>query len=494
MRSTLEFMKKQGDLITVKKEVNPIYEIAGIQKALEGGPALLFENIKGYPGVRNTGNVFSRREAVGRMFGEKDFRKLKFKWAEALSKPIAPRLVKDAPCQEVVITKDIDILSTMPVLKHTERDAGRVLGGGNFFVHGQYFKGGSHISFNRTFFRDKDWATVMAGPPTHLGVVLFAEHRKERVPITINIGTPPAVNLVAGGGNMHAVMPTGTDEVGIAGAIQGSPVEIIKAKTVDAYAIAESEWVIEGYFDPEVVWETEEAERLGKMGEAPFFPEWTGYLGRAFRFRKFRATAITHRKDRPIFFTPLARGYEGDFLITMLREACFYEVAERCMPGLVTDVNILRGLTINGGVVFKVKKRRAWDEGYQRNVLAAAMGASPGLRLAIAVDEDVDIYNADDVLWAVTTRVNPNTDILRGPYGGRGMLMMPMERMGGLGGGFEGGLAIDATVPFNERPQFERAKYPVDRIDLSKWFSKEDLAKACAMQDEYARVLARNGW
>lgn len=494
MRETLDFLKKEGELFIIKGEVDPIYEIAGIQKALEGGPTLLFENIKGYPGVRNMGNVFARKETISRMFGLEEPKKLKFKFLEAMKNPLPPEIVDKASCQEVVISKDIDVLATLPVIKHTEVDAGRIMGGGNLLVDGRYFRGGTHISFNRVHFRGKDWATVMAGPPTHLGVVLWVDHRTEKVPLTINIGTPPAVNLVAGGGNIHAIVPHGADELGIAGGLQGFPVELIKAKTVDAYAIAQSEWVIEGYFDTEVAWETEEAEKLGKGGEAPFFPEWTGYMGRAFRFRKFQVTAITHRKDRPIFFTPLAHGYEGDFLITAMREACFYEIAERCMPGLCIDVNILRGMTINGGVVFQVKKRRAWDEGYQRNILAAAMGASPGLRLAVVVDEDVDIYNADDVLWAITTRVNPNTDILRGPFGGRGMLMQPMERMGAAGGGFEGGMGMDATVPFDARPQFERAKYPVHRVDVSKWLSKEELVKARSLQDEYARVLAGKGW
>ncbi len=73
-----------------------------------------------------------------------------------------------------------------------------------------------------------------------------------------------------------AVWPTGEDEIGAAGALQGSPVEIVRAKTVDAYAIANAEWVIEGYIMPsERVWETEEAKRLGRQGETMLHPEWT---------------------------------------------------------------------------------------------------------------------------------------------------------------------------------------------------------------------------
>lgn len=493
MRAALDFLEKEGEALRVTKEVDPILEIAGILKALEGGPAVMFDRIKGYPGVRNAGNIYASMDRIAKLF-DADRKKLKFKFLEAMRCPIPARSVTEAPCQEVVLDKNVDIPATLPVIKHTTGDAGHIIGGGVQVVDGRFFRGGTHLSFNRIFFRHKDWATIMAGPPTHLGVCLFVEHRREKVPVTINIGTPPAVSLIAGGGNIHMIIPTGSDELGMAGALQGSPIEIVKAKTVDAYAIAQSEWVIEGYFDPQVEWETDEAEKMGEVGKAPFFPEWTGYMGRAFRFRKFQATAITHRRDGPIFFTPLAHSYEGENLIIPFREACFYEVADRVMPGLVTDVNILHGLTVNGGVVFQLHKRRDWDEGYQRNILSAALGASPGLRLAIAVDDDVDIYNADDVLWALVTRVNPNADILTGPRGGRGMLMQPMERQGEALGGFEGGLGIDATVPFEARPQFERAKYPVDKVDLKNYFTPEDLARALHQQDEYARVLARWGW
>lgn len=360
---------------------------------------------------------------------------------------------------------------------------------------GKYFRGGSHISFNRVHFRGHDWGTIMAGPPTHLGVVAYIDHYSEKVPLTINIGTPPAVMLAAGGGYIHSTLPQGSDELGIAGGLQGYPVEVVKAKTVDAYAIAQSEWVIEGYFDTKSAWETDEAEKLGKGGEAPFFPEWTGYLGRAYRMRKFQVTAITHRRERPIFYSPLAHSFEGEFLITLLKDAFFFELAERIIPGLVKDVNTLHGMTINAGIVYQVMKRRPWDEGYQKNILSAALAAGPGMRLIVAVDEDVDIYNADDVLWAITTRANPMTGIFFGPRGGRGSLMQPMERTSGAGGGgFEGGIAIDATVPMDVKWNFERAHYPVDKVDLNKWFSEAQLARVRASQNEYAKLVSRTGW
>ncbi len=493
-RSALEFLKAEGEVLSIKGEVDPIYEIAGIQKALEGGPALVFENIKGYPGIRDLGNLFATRERAAKMLGIDDFKKVKFRCLEALKKPIPPRTVEQAPCQEVVVTENIDVFSLLPVLKHTPRDAGRIIGGGNTLITGRYFRGGSHISFNRIMFRGKDWGALDAGPPTHLGVAAYVDHRRERIPLTMNICTPPALMMVAGGGNVHPIIPQGSDELGIVGGLQGFPVDLVKGKTVDAYSIAQSEWVLEGYLEPESAWETEEAEKISRGGEAAFFPEWPGYLGRAYRFRRFQITAVTHRRDRPMFFSPLAHSFEGDFLITLFKDACMFEVAERIIPGLVVDVNTLHGFSINGGIVYQVHKRRPWDEGYQRNILIAALSAMPGMRMVVVVDEDVDIYNADDVLWAITTRCNPVDGILSGARGGRGTLMQPLERTSSVGGGgYEGGIGIDATVPMDKKWHFERAHYPSDQVDLKKWLSGQQIARIQASQSEYARLMARIG-
>jgi 4-hydroxy-3-polyprenylbenzoate decarboxylase len=165
------------------------------------------------------------------------------------------------------------------------------------------------------------------------------------------------------------------------------------------------------------------------------------------------------------------------------REACFYELADRLVPGLVTDVNIPFALRLSGGVIYQVTKRRPRDEGYQRNILMHALTAQPGIPLVIAVDEDVDIYSMDDVMWAIMGRTEPATDYLRGAPGSRGGA-----------GGFGGGLAIDATVPFLEKGRFERAQFAVDKADLKKWFSEAEVSAIRAQQSEYAKCLAQRGW
>ena len=195
MRGTIEFLKEQNELLVVSNKVNPVYEIAGIQKALDGGPALLFENIEGYAGARNIGNLFGTRDRFAKIFDIENSKNIKFKCLEAIKKPIPPKVVEDAPCQEVVITDNIDVMGTLPIIKHSERDGGRLLGGGIILLTGKYFEGGNHLSFNRMSFRGKDWGSINFAIGTHLEGAGYL-HRGAKIPLTINISTPPAVNIL----------------------------------------------------------------------------------------------------------------------------------------------------------------------------------------------------------------------------------------------------------------------------------------------------------
>lgn len=494
-RSSLTYLESKGHVFRVKEEVDPIYEIAGIQKALDKGPILYFENIKGYPNFVNIGNLFSRREPLVDLYGLDDHKNLKFKFVNAIRNPLPPKKVTEAPSQEVVITEDIDVKALLPIIKHTKLDAGRILGCGIQVLTDIYVQGDSSLSFNRIHFRGKDWASISTAQITHLGMMAFKTHRDKRIPITVNINPSPAVQMVAGTWNVRSIVPHGSDELGIAGAFQDAPVELVKAKTVDAYSIANAEIVLEGYLEPfsENVWESEQAEKIAKQAQTRFFPEWVGYMGRSWRVRKLQVTALTMRRDRPIFYTPLAAGleYAG---FDLLREATFFELAERIAPNICVDVYIPDYFKWGSGVIFQIRKERAQDEGFQRNILMSALADAPGMRMAIAVDEDVDIYNTEDVLWALESRVDPDKDILKLPRGSRGIAAQPSEvRERGVGG-WEGGVAFDATKPFNIISKFERPRYPVDKVDLKKWFTEDQLKTIRSMQTEYAKTLAKKGW
>lgn len=491
LRGTIQFLKERKALFTIKEEVDPIYEVAGIVKELDGGPAVLFEKIKGYPNARNVANIFSRKEDIAAILDVPSPEDIMKRCHRAIKHPIPPRIVEEAPAQEVVIRSDVDVLSLLPIIKHTEEDAGRILGGLHVLITGKYFDGGSEISFKRMHFQGKDWSSLMAGDHSHTGMVA-RKFKGQQVPITINIGVPPAVTLMAGGGSLHSVIPYGSDELGIAGGLQGFPVDICKAKTVDAYSVAKAEWVIEGHLDlTERVWENSRAEEGGKWRHLPFFPEHGGYMGGAVKTLLFRATAITHRKDRPIFYTPLAHSIESNNLCSLMRAATLFELGERMMPGFLVDVSVLDGQKGQLGAVLQVRKESKRQEGYQQNILRAILSMPEGPQVVIAVDEDVNIHSAEDVIWALTTRVNTATGIIstRGDLKRRGN---PMEHLAEEYGR-QGGIGIDATVPFDKKGAFKTGKYPVDKVDLKKHFSEDDLKAIRMMQSDYGKLQAKRG-
>lgn len=485
MREVIEKFKEE--FIVIDEEVDPIYEIAGIQQSLQDSYGLLFNNIKGFPGLKGVGNALSREDMVARMFNVDDWKKLKFKCLEAMKKPIPPKIVKNAPCQEVVHIDDMDLRSMLPVIKHTPRDGAHVSSGGILLAMGESANGGSDLGFKRMHFRGKDWASIWMGPGEHITDLLTGEARGKNLPVTINICAPPSTLLVAAAAFVHSVVPHGSDELGFAGGLQDCPVEIVKAKTVDAYGIANAEWIIEGYISSsERAWETDEARETGRVYRRetapPFFPEWHGYLGRAMNVFKFSATALTHRKD-PMLFAPHARSIEADVIAAPFREACFYELFNRMDPGFVTDVSIMPGVASWGAfVIFQVKKRRPRDEGVQKTMLSACF-QYPILQMAIAVDEDVDIYNPRDVLWAIATRCDPEHIILAPPRADMFQGAYPARR----------GVGLDATIAFDDKGFYERAHYPTTNLDLERWISKDKIAAARAMQGDFARLLAMTG-
>ena len=116
----------------------------------------------------------------------------------------------------MVITENFDVPGLLPINQYTDRDGARVMGCGIQLMMGEYFRGGSHVSFNRQCWR-KDWCTMAMGQFTHLGGTVYKTHKGQNIPITININPPPSVLLVAGEGGVRTIVVPGDDELGIAG-------------------------------------------------------------------------------------------------------------------------------------------------------------------------------------------------------------------------------------------------------------------------------------
>jgi 4-hydroxy-3-polyprenylbenzoate decarboxylase len=371
-------------------------------------------------------------------------------------------------------------------------------------VVGDYFHGGSHIGYNRMNFRWGNVGTFQASPGSHMWQVITEHYRSEQgIPLTMCFGLPVACTLIAGGGFDYVVLPRGGDELGAAGAVQGFPVRLVKARTVDAWAVADCELVLEGYLKPrDKRYETKEAEDHDTQGRYHFHPEWAGYMGKAYKAPTFHVTAITRRRPpaRPVIYALGVHMLDCHNIDSTVRESAIFELCERLQPGIVQDVNIPFPMTDWGGCIIQVKKRNRIEEGWQRNFLAAALSMSQGMRLAIAVDTDVDIYSMDDIIWALTTRVNPHTDILNPIPGGIGQTFQPSERMTAgdrewtaSNTRFEGGMGIDATIPFGYENDFMRPVYPIDRVDATRWFRPDEVARARSLMQGWVLSLARTG-
>jgi 4-hydroxy-3-polyprenylbenzoate decarboxylase len=506
LRATLEWLKSEGDVIETDKEVDPDLEITGLQKHLDGGPVMMFNHVKGKPHARAITNLFSDINVIDKIFGFEDALDRTRKLSHAIDHPIKPREVSQdaAPCQEEVITYDLDVNKYITAISHTELESELTIGSGISCVVGDYFDGGSHIGYNRMNFRWGNVGTFQISPGSHMWQVITEHYRDdEPIPLTMCFGVPPSCTLVAGGGFDYALMPKGCDEIGIAGAAQGAPVDIVKARTVDAWSIAESEYVLEGLLYPrDKRYETKESEDADIQGRFFFHPEWAGYMGKAYKAPTFHVTAITMRKreDRPIIFPLGVHTSDCLNIDTTVREAAIFGLCERLQPGIVQDVHIPYCMTDWGGCVIQVKKRNKIEEGWQRNFLSAILSCSQGMRLAIAVSEDVDMYSMDDIMWCLTTRVNPQTDILNPLPGGIGQTFMPAERMTAgekqwtaSNTRFEGGMGIDATVPYGYEQDFHRPVYPIDRVKPEDFFTPEQVENAKSRMAGWVLSLARTG-
>jgi len=506
LREAVDWLRSKGYLIETDKEVDPDQEITSLQKIFDGSLPMLFNNVKGMPYARAITNLFADARITEELFGWKDALDKTKKTAYAIDHPLKPVIIEqdEAPVQEEVLTTDLDVNKWVTAIRHTHIESEMTIGSGISCVVGPYFDGGSHIGYNRMNFRWGNVGTFMIAPGSHMWQMMTEHYKDEQpIPLTMCFGVPPACTLLAGSGFDYAIMPKGCDEIGIAGALQGTPVRLVKCRTIDAYTLADSELVLEGYLHPrDKRYETAQAEAAGLQGKLPFHPEWAGYMGKAYMTPTFHVTAITqrHRESKPLVFPLAVHTADASNLDTVVRAAAIYSLCERLQPGIIQNVHIPYCLTDWGGCIIQVKKRNQIEEGWQRNFLSAILSCSQGMRLAIAVSEDVDIYSMDDIMWCLTTRVNPRNDILNPIPGGRGQTFMPAERM--TSGDkqwtasntvFEGGMGIDATVPFGYEQDFRRPVYGVDKVKPEAFFSDQDIARMKSRMAGWVISLARTG-
>jgi 2,5-furandicarboxylate decarboxylase 1 len=333
-------------------------------------------------------------------------------------------LVNDAPCQDVVATGDDVDLTALPIPFMHEKDGAPYISAGVAFADDPEL--GPNAGCYRLMFRTRREMAIDLFTASDLRRYYTKTYeRKQPLPVAIAIGVHAFEHMAAA-----YKAPAGLNEMEIAGGLRGEPAHLVRAKTVDVMVPANAEIVLEGELLPN-----------GWTADEGPFGEFAGMQGDLKHNPLFRVGAITHRRN-PIFYA-LQMPWENDWLNGPATEAACRRVLG--LAGIqVAGVRATEGGCCGWSVVAAIKKRA----GEGRNALAALLSL-PVVKQAIVTDDDIDIYNSDEVEWAVTFRCQADKDIII-LSGMKGKHVDPSVRPWDLKPGelpTTAKFGIDATIP-----------------------------------------------
>ncbi len=441
LRSYLSHLEDQGQLLRVSEEVDPKFDVAaGIRKTSDvKGPALLFEKIKGFPNWRVLGGLFATEKLVALGLRIKEEELLE-RYLTLEDKRIPPEMVESGADKTTTWTGSEIDLNRLPIVTHSERDVGPYITIG-VQVGKDPDTGTRNVSIHRMLLAGKDRLSLWAPPDHHLGrFIAMAEEKGKGLEVATAIGVDPAIIV-----GSQAKVPMGVDEFEVAGGLRGSPVKLRKCQTIDVEVPATAEIVIEGVTLP--------GERIS---DGPY-GEYQGCYSEAKQAAVLKVTAITMREN-PIYQTCLA-GFpvtENHTLIEYGNAALVYREVKKIVPE-VKGIRLTPGGTFRHHVVVSIKKRQ---EEEARNVILALLAVGVGIKHVTVVDEDIDVNNPLEVEWAVSTRMQPDRDMIIIPRLATSTLdpSVPKPRT-------SAGWGMDATMPLGDRERFDRVKVPgVDKV------------------------------
>ncbi len=484
LRSALDLLKTmENQFIETDIEIDPMNELAGLYRKIgaggtvmrptKEGPAAVFNRIKGYPEARIAIGLLASRKRVGYLLNCQP-EKLGFLLKNAVEKPVRPITIPQAEalCQTLVYRADehdFDLRKLIPASTNSIEDAGPYITLGMAYASNP-ITGESDVSIHRLCIQSKDEMTIFLQPGArHIGAFHeLAEAKGQPLPISISIGVDPAIEVTAC--FEPPTTPIGYDELQIAGAIRNKPVELVQCLTINEKAIANAEYVIEGEILPKVRMCEDINSNSGKA-----MPEFPGYCGPANpSLPVIKVKAVTTRKN-PIMQTCIGPSEEHVSMAGIPTEASILQMVDKAMPGKLKNVYCASS---GGGkyiAVLQFQKSVASDEGRHRQAALLAFSAFAELKHVFLVDEDVDCFDMNDVLWAMTTRFQADRDLILLP----GIQCHPLDPSNDpvynpllKEHGNACKAIFDCTVPFNQKQRFERAKF--QDVDPRHWFKEDD--------------------
>lgn len=437
LRAWLAQLVGEGRLAVATENLSLRHKLAAVAKRLEREQAVLFPKPDGHA-VPVVANLLADRSWVADAIGVPE-RELLSRFEHAARHPLPCVEVTDAPVQAVVHRKP-DLTKILPIPVHNELDSGPYITAGLMIARNPR-TGVQNVSIHRCQVSGPDRIGVLLLPRHTQAYYRMAEEAGDGLEIALVIGVHPIYLLAS-----QAIAALDEDEMGIAGALLGRPVDVVKCKTNNVRVPADAEIVIEGRILPKV------RELEGPFGE---FPQ---YYGNRAEREVIAVDAITHREN-PIFHTITGGGYEHLILGAVPREATLLQHLKRSFPN-VLDVRLTRGGTCRYHLAIKIDKR---SDGEPKNIIMGAFAGHYDVKQVVVVDRDVDISDSVEIEWAVATRFQADRDLVL-VAGAQGSRLDPSAA-----NGISAKLGFDATVPLSkEASAFKRIHVPGEEsVDLA---------------------------
>ena len=411
------------EIARVTKPISPRYEITALLTQLERSkrfPLLFCERVDGSdaPVVIN---VQASRKLMAFALGCRP-EELAGTFSARQNQPLSPIELSAAPVHEVVrLDEEVD-LTRVPLLTHYDVNAAPYITAG-IVVAADPDTGVRNTSYNRLMLAGKRELRIFMAVGRHLWTLHNkAEGRGEPLPIAIVIGVHPLFSLGA-----QAFTPSTDDEYAVIGGMMGEPLRVAKAKTVPILIPADAEMVIEGRILPHI-----------RREEGPF-GEFTGHAVSKDERQVIEVTAITYRKN--YIFQDVHAGYtEHKLMGAVPREAALIKAVRQTVP---TVKNVC--MPVSGNCRFhayvSIAKR---TPGQAKNAICAAFAADMLLKHVIIVDDDIDVFDEEQVLWAVSNRFQAD----------RGLVVIANAQGSELDpsagpGGVNAKMGLDATKPLS---------------------------------------------
>ena len=459
LRSAIAFLEQEGEEIQrIADPVEGTYELAAIYAEQGGGvpvrpptkegPMFLFEQVVPQKCPVAIG-LFGSRGRCAQLLGCSQS-EIAQNILDAVSSPKPPVYIDHPPCQQVIQTKvNLDMLP-IPVI--TPRDAGPYITMG-LCMATDPDTGAQNVSVHRLCQQSDDTLTLYMLPGRHLEQMYEkAKVRDCSLPISINIGLDPAIYIASCCPTTLA--PFETNELGIAGALRGYPVEIAPCISIVADCISEAEYVLEGEILPNVA--PENPKGIHSL------PEFLGYDGEAKCLLPLvKIKSITHHRH-PIFQTLIGPGYEQSHLGAFGMEAAVLDFVQKFLTSRVRHAYCS---SAGGGVLLlflQFAKNSPQDDRLVRQAGLTLFRTFNLLKTIVLVDEDVDVFSEEDVWWAMTTRFQVDRDLIT-VRNAQGFAMDPSQHPDYSPSISSPGLTtktlLDCTIPYNLKRMFQRSQF-----------------------------------